>query len=53
VAADQVDHRLAILGGGVMGTGIATLAVGHGIPVVLVDVSEEVLNRTRAVPLAS
>ena len=48
MAADQVDHRLAILGGGVMGTGIATLAVGHGIPVVLVDVSEEVLNRTRA-----
>jgi methoxymalonate biosynthesis protein len=48
VAADQTDHRLAILGGGVMGTGIATLAVGHGIPVVLVDVSEEVLGRTRA-----
>lgn len=48
MAADQADHRLAILGGGVMGTGIATLAVGHGIPVVLVDVSEGVLNRTRA-----
>lgn len=48
MAADQTDHRLAILGGGVMGTGIATLAVGHGIPVVLVDVSEEVLHRTRA-----
>jgi methoxymalonate biosynthesis protein len=48
VAADQTDHRLAILGGGVMGTGIATLAVGHGIPVVLVDVSEEVLHRTQA-----
>ncbi len=48
MAADQADHRLAILGGGVMGTGIATLAVGHGIPVVLVDVSEEVLSRTRA-----
>jgi methoxymalonate biosynthesis protein len=48
VAADQTDHRLAILGGGVMGTGIATLAVGHGIPVVLVDVGEEVLSRTRA-----
>src|SRR6202050_5907258 len=30
-----------------MGTGIATLALGHGIPVVLVDVSEEVLNRWR------
>jgi methoxymalonate biosynthesis protein len=48
VAADQTGHHLAILGGGVMGTGIATLAVGHGIPVMLVDVSEEVLNRTRA-----
>jgi methoxymalonate biosynthesis protein len=31
-----------------MGTGIATLAVGHGIPVALVDVGDEVLNRTRA-----
>jgi methoxymalonate biosynthesis protein len=30
-------HRLAIVGAGVMGTGIATLALGRGVPVVLVD----------------
>jgi methoxymalonate biosynthesis protein len=48
VAADQVDHRVAILGGGVMGTGIAALVLGHGIPVVLVDVNEAVLERARA-----
>jgi methoxymalonate biosynthesis protein len=45
--ADRVAHRVAILGGGVMGTGIATLTIGYGIPVVLVDVSEAVLQRTR------
>ena len=44
---DQADHRLAILGGGVMGTNIATLANGYGIPVVLVDVSEDLLARAR------
>ncbi len=47
MTADQTDHRLAILGGGVMGTGITTLALGHGIPVLLVDVSEAVLQRAR------
>ncbi|MET7639875.1 3-hydroxyacyl-CoA dehydrogenase family protein [Streptomyces sp. NPDC005438] len=31
------DHRLAVIGAGTMGTGLATLAVGHGLPVVLVD----------------
>src|SRR5580704_4719882 len=45
---DQPDHRLAIVGGGVMGTNIATLATGHGIPVVLVDISEAVLARAQA-----
>jgi methoxymalonate biosynthesis protein len=44
---NRADHRLAILGGGVMGTGIATLIIGHGIPVVLVDVSDAVLHRAR------
>lgn len=39
--------RLAVVGAGVMGTGIATLAVGHGIPVVLVDVSDERLAAAR------
>jgi len=47
VDIDQADHRLAILGGGVMGTNIATLANGYGIPVVLVDVSEDLLARAR------
>ena len=35
---DQADHRLAIVGSGVMGTNIATLATGYGIPVTLIDV---------------
>jgi methoxymalonate biosynthesis protein len=47
MGTDQADHRLAILGGGVMGTNITTLAISHGFPVVLVDVSEAVLARAR------
>jgi methoxymalonate biosynthesis protein len=39
--------RLAIVGAGVMGTGIAVLAVGHGIPVVLVDVHDDRLTEAR------
>lgn len=38
-------HRLAVLGAGVMGVGIATLAVGRGLPVVLVDVDGEAARR--------
>lgn len=45
---DRETHRLAILGAGVMGTGIATLAVGRGLPVVLVDVDEVKLAKARA-----
>jgi methoxymalonate biosynthesis protein len=45
---DQPDHRLAIIGGGVMGTNIATLATGYGIPVTLIEVSDDILARTRA-----
>ncbi|MFI7383816.1 3-hydroxyacyl-CoA dehydrogenase family protein [Streptomyces sp. NPDC049813] len=45
------QHRLAVLGAGSMGTGIATLATGRGIPVVLVDVSAEALvTAERTVP---
>ena len=44
---DQAHHRLAIVGGGVMGTNIATLATGYGIPVTLVDISETVLATAR------
>jgi methoxymalonate biosynthesis protein len=32
-----MKRRLAVLGAGVMGTAIATLAVGHGLPVTLVE----------------
>jgi methoxymalonate biosynthesis protein len=44
---DQPDHRLAVVGSGVMGTNIATLATGYGIPVVLVDLGEAVLTKAR------
>lgn len=37
MALDHVSHRLAIIGAGVMGTGIAALALGRGVQVVLVD----------------
>jgi methoxymalonate biosynthesis protein len=36
-------HRLVILGGGVMGSAIAALAVGHGVDVLLTDVDEDIL----------
>jgi methoxymalonate biosynthesis protein len=39
---------IAVVGAGVMGTGISTLAVGHGLPVVLVDVEDTVLERARS-----
>jgi methoxymalonate biosynthesis protein len=44
---DHPDHRLAIAGAGVMGTNIAALAIGHGVPVVICDVSDAVLDRAR------
>jgi len=47
MGTDQPEHRLAIVGAGVMGTNIATLAIGHGVPVVLIDVSDPVLARAR------
>jgi methoxymalonate biosynthesis protein len=40
-------HRLAIVGAGVMGTNISALATGHGIRVVLVDVSDAVLAEAK------
>ncbi|EWC59826.1 3-hydroxybutyryl-CoA dehydrogenase [Actinokineospora spheciospongiae] len=45
---DSAFGRVAIIGAGVMGTGIATLAVGSGLPVVLVDLDRERLERARA-----
>ncbi|MFD9591444.1 3-hydroxyacyl-CoA dehydrogenase family protein [Kitasatospora sp. NPDC059973] len=41
------EHRLAIIGAGVMGTNISALALGHGVSVVLVDVDEIVLETAR------
>jgi methoxymalonate biosynthesis protein len=46
MGTDDPD-RLAIVGAGVMGTNIATLAIGYGVPVVLVDVSDAVLDQAR------
>jgi methoxymalonate biosynthesis protein len=41
------EGNLVIVGVGVMGTNIATLAIGHGIPVTLVDVSDDILAQAR------
>ncbi|MEV4947170.1 3-hydroxyacyl-CoA dehydrogenase family protein [Streptomyces sp. NPDC053755] len=38
---------LAVIGAGVMGTGITTLALGRGVDVILVDVSEDILAKAR------
>lgn len=48
MSADTDTHRLAVLGAGVMGTGIATLAVGRGLPVTLVDIDQTRLDTARA-----
>lgn len=44
----DAEPMLVILGAGVMGTGIATLALVHGTPVTLVDTAEETLITARA-----
>ncbi|MYY10752.1 3-hydroxyacyl-CoA dehydrogenase family protein [Streptomyces sp. SID4919] len=38
-------HALTVLGAGVMGVGITVLALGHGLPVHLVDLDRELLDR--------
>jgi methoxymalonate biosynthesis protein len=43
------ELTLTVLGAGVMGTNIATTALGHGVPVTLVDVDRRVLERARVV----
>jgi len=40
-------HRPAIVGAGVMGTNIATLALGYGFSVTLVDARDDALGRAR------
>ncbi|MCX4723198.1 3-hydroxyacyl-CoA dehydrogenase family protein [Streptomyces sp. NPDC090052] len=47
MTTDGQNQRLTILGAGVMGVNIATTALGHGIPVVLVDVEQSTLDRAR------
>jgi methoxymalonate biosynthesis protein len=47
MVADYTEHRLAVVGAGVMGMNITTLAVGHGVPVVLVDLNDDVLSVAR------
>ena len=42
------QHQVAILGAGVMGTGIAATVTGHGIPVVLLDTDPETLDGAAA-----
>ncbi|HWO63621.1 MAG TPA: 3-hydroxyacyl-CoA dehydrogenase family protein [Umezawaea sp.] len=44
-AAREEGHPLVVVGAGVMGTGITTLALTHGVPVTLVDVDRAVLDR--------
>jgi methoxymalonate biosynthesis protein len=43
----EPEQRIAVIGGGVMGTNIAALAVGHGVPVVLVEVDDAAVTRAR------
>ncbi|MFD1539468.1 3-hydroxyacyl-CoA dehydrogenase family protein [Nonomuraea guangzhouensis] len=43
----MTGDRIAVLGAGVMGTGIATLAVGRGLPVVLVDADPDTVAAAR------
>lgn len=47
MSIEYAGHRLAVVGAGVMGTNIAALAIGHGVPVVLVDVDETVLSTAK------
>jgi methoxymalonate biosynthesis protein len=42
-------HRLAVLGAGVMGVSITSLALGHGVPVLLVETDADRLARARDV----
>jgi methoxymalonate biosynthesis protein len=42
---DQVAGRLMVLGAGVMGVGIATLVLGNGLPVLLVDIDAAKLDQ--------
>jgi methoxymalonate biosynthesis protein len=47
VSQQPEAHRLMILGAGVMGCGIAALALGHGVPVALIDDDQRALDQSR------
>jgi len=47
VSEEGKAHRLLVLGAGVMGVGIATLGIGFGVPVTLVDVDRAKLDHAR------
>lgn len=40
-------HRITVIGAGTMGAGITSLALGHGVPVTLVDVDPAALDGAR------
>jgi methoxymalonate biosynthesis protein len=46
---EPAAHRLAVLGAGVMGASITSMALGHGVPVVLVDTDPDRLAQARDV----
>ncbi|MGP3940700.1 3-hydroxyacyl-CoA dehydrogenase family protein [Streptomyces sp. 6N106] len=46
--AGSASDTIAVVGAGVMGRNITALALGHGVDVVLVDVSGDVLESARA-----
>lgn len=48
MSAEPSDRPLVVLGGGVMGSSIATLAIGHGLPVRLIDSDAEALDQARS-----
>jgi methoxymalonate biosynthesis protein len=48
MTADFTQHRLAVIGAGVMGTNISTLATGHGVDVVLVETDASALAAAQA-----
>jgi methoxymalonate biosynthesis protein len=47
VSTPRPEHRLAVLGAGTMGAGIAALALGRGLDVLLVDVDDGTLAAAR------
>lgn len=47
LAAAEIE-RVVVVGGGLMGSGIAQVLAGAGLEVAVVDVSEEALESTRA-----